>query len=63
VLLGRYKCGICDKAFRHAEALMQHEQVVHGKNSMYECRACNKTFANGEDLRLHARQYHTYKKK
>jgi len=62
-LLRRYRCGICYKAFRHTEELMQHEQVVHGKNSMYECKACNMTFANGEDLRLHARQYHTYKKK
>ncbi|MGH9922675.1 MAG: C2H2-type zinc finger protein [Nitrososphaerales archaeon] len=62
-MLRRYKCGVCEKSFRHAEELMQHKQVVHGKNSMYECRACNKTFTNGEDLRLHARQYHTYKKK
>jgi len=62
-LLRRYRCGVCDKVFGQVEELMQHEQVVHGKNSMYECKACNMTFANGEDLRLHARQYHTYKKK
>jgi len=61
-LLRRYRCDICDKSFRHVEELMQHQQVVHGKDSMYECRACKMTFTNGEDLKAHARRYHSYKK-
>lgn len=62
-MLKRHKCEICDRAFRRVEELMQHQQVIHGKDSMYECRSCNMVFTNGEDLRGHARRYHTYDKK
>lgn len=62
-MLKRHRCDICGRTFKHLEELMQHEQVVHGKDSMYECRACSMTFASGEELRDHARRYHSYRKK
>ncbi|MBE44597.1 MAG: hypothetical protein CMO16_05415 [Thaumarchaeota archaeon] len=42
---------------------MQHQQIIHGNNSLYECKTCNMTFTNGEDLKAHARRYHSYTKK
>lgn len=62
-LLRKHKCDTCDKSFGRIEELMQHQQVIHGKDSLYECKTCNMTFTNGEDLKAHARRYHSYKKK
>jgi hypothetical protein len=60
-MLKKHRC-VCGRTFRHVEELMQHQQVIHGKESMYKCRECSMSFASGEDLREHARRYHIYKK-
>lgn len=62
-LLRKHRCDACDKSFKRIEELMQHKQVIHGRDSLYECKSCNMTFTNGEDFRAHARQRHSYKKK
>ncbi|NMJ86415.1 MAG: hypothetical protein EX285_00980 [Thaumarchaeota archaeon] len=62
-MLRKHKCNICDRSFIHVEELMQHQQIIHGNNSLYECKTCNMTFTNGEDLKAHARRYHSYTKK
>lgn len=59
----RHRCELCDRSFRQVEELMQHQQVVHGKDSKYGCRTCNMAFSSGEELRQHARRYHSYAKK
>ena len=41
---------------------MQHQQVVHFKDSPYDCKKCNKNFSNMEDMRTHLQREHSYKK-
>ena len=56
------KCNTCDKKFSKEEDLMNHVQIVHGKNSQYDCKVCNKYFSNMEDMRTHLQREHSYKK-
>ncbi|MFQ5940855.1 MAG: C2H2-type zinc finger protein [Nitrososphaerales archaeon] len=62
-MLRRHKCDLCKRRFGRVEELMQHQQVIHGKESLYECGTCSMKFTNGEDLKAHAKRYHAYKKK
>ncbi|QLH09084.1 C2H2-type zinc finger protein [Candidatus Nitrosotenuis sp. DW1] len=58
----KIKCDKCSLTFSSQEKLMQHEQVVHGKNIPYDCKECNQDFSNMEDMRSHLQRYHSYKK-
>jgi KRAB domain-containing zinc finger protein len=55
-------CSKCDRKFTSQEELMQHEQVVHGKELPYDCKVCNQSFTNMQDMRTHLQKYHSYKK-
>lgn len=55
-------CNNCDQQFPSEEELMQHQQIVHGKELPYDCKACNQNFTNMEDMRTHLQRYHSYKK-
>ena len=44
------------------EELMQHTQVVHGKDTSYHCRKCNASFQGMERMRDHAKKFHSYNK-
>ncbi|MCZ6583982.1 MAG: hypothetical protein O6746_03640 [Thaumarchaeota archaeon] len=41
---------------------MQHQQIIHYKNSPYDCKECNQFFSNMEDMRTHLQRHHSYKK-
>ncbi len=56
------KCDKCGKRFRKIEELMQHTQVVHGKDIFYHCKKCNVSFQGMEQMRDHARKSHSYNK-
>jgi hypothetical protein len=43
--------------------LMQHTQVVHGKDLLYYCKQCDVSFNGMEQMRDHAKKFHTYRKK
>ena len=58
----KISCDICDKKFSKEEEMMNHKQIVHGKDLPYDCKECNKYFSNMEDMRTHLQRVHSYKK-
>ena len=60
--LKKNKCEICNKKFSKEEQVMNHKQIVHGKDLEYDCKECNKYFSNMEDMRTHLQREHSYKK-
>ncbi len=58
----KIKCEICEKKFSKEEEIMNHKQIVHGKDLQYDCKECNKYFSNMEDMRTHLQREHSYKK-
>ena len=58
----KYQCNNCDKKFSKEEEVMNHKQIVHGKDTQYDCKECNKEFSNMEDMRTHLQRKHSYKK-
>lgn len=57
----KVKCDVCNHAFTSDEELMQHKQIVHGKDLPYDCKVCNQNFSNMQDMRTHLQRYHNYK--
>ena len=47
----KHSCDKCDKKFSKEEELMNHQQIIHGKDLQYDCKECNKNFSNMEDMR------------
>jgi hypothetical protein len=62
-ILRRNRCDKCDKKFQKIEELMQHTQVVHGKDLLYYCKQCDVSFNGMEQMRDHAKKFHTYYRK
>ena len=58
----KFICQRCDKKFSNQEELMNHIQIVHGKDLQYDCKKCEKYFSNMEDMRTHLQREHSYKK-
>jgi KRAB domain-containing zinc finger protein len=54
-------CELCGSCFATHEELMQHKQIVHGKNLPYDCKACNRNFSSMEEMRTHLQRQHSYK--
>jgi hypothetical protein len=48
--------------FHKIEELMQHTQVVHGKDILYHCKQCDVRFEGMEQMRDHAKKFHSYNK-
>ncbi|NNL58001.1 MAG: hypothetical protein HKP31_00775 [Nitrosopumilus sp.] len=61
-LFKKIKCEKCDKKFSKQEEMMNHMQIIHGKDLQYDCKECNKFFSNMEDMRTHLQREHSYKK-
>ncbi|KAF6247319.1 hypothetical protein C6990_02250 [Nitrosopumilus sp. b3] len=61
-LFKKIKCEKCDKKFSKQEEMMNHIQIIHGKDLQYDCKECNKFFSNMEDMRTHLQREHSYKK-
>ena len=59
----KIRCNVCDKKFSKEEELMNHKQIIHGKDLQYDCKECNKYFSNMEDMRTHLQREHSYKKR
>ncbi|MBM3903646.1 MAG: hypothetical protein FJ357_00670 [Thaumarchaeota archaeon] len=55
-------CDSCNQRFSSQEKLMQHKQIVHGKEILYDCKSCNESFTNMQDMRTHLQRYHSYRK-
>jgi hypothetical protein len=53
-------CETCAKKFRKIEELMQHKQVIHGKDLLYYCKKCNMSFEGMEQMRDHTKKFHSY---
>jgi len=60
--LKKFQCDNCHKKFSKQEEIMNHKQIVHGKDSQYDCKECEKEFSNMEDMRTHLQRKHSYKK-
>ncbi|HET6641513.1 MAG TPA: C2H2-type zinc finger protein [Nitrososphaeraceae archaeon] len=60
MLLKRNKCQECGRSFRKIEELMQHQQVVHGKDKAYRCNSCGLEYFGMEQMRAHIMKYHSY---
>ena len=58
----KIKCNICNKKFSKQEELMNHNEIIHGKDLEYDCKKCKKYFSNMEDMRTHLQKEHSYKK-
>jgi len=58
----KIKCDVCSSKFSKQEELMNHKQIVHGKDLQYDCKECDKYFSNMEDMRTHLQREHSYKK-
>ncbi|MBT8172502.1 MAG: hypothetical protein KJN83_00380 [Nitrosopumilus sp.] len=61
-LFKKIKCEKCDKKFSKQEEMMNHMQIIHGKDLQYDCKECNRFFSNMEDMRTHLQREHSYKK-
>jgi len=55
-------CDKCNKKFSKQEELMNHKQIIHGRNLQYDCKECDKNFLNMEDMSNHLQKEHSYKK-
>jgi KRAB domain-containing zinc finger protein len=62
IFFKKHQCDKCDKKFSKQEEVMNHKQIIHGKDSQYDCKECNKNFLNMEDMRTHLQKEHSYKK-
>ncbi len=40
----KFTCEKCSDKFSHQEELMNHQQIVHGKDYQYDCKECNTIF-------------------
>lgn len=58
----KVKCDICNGRFSKEEELMNHKQIVHGKDLQYDCTECGRCFSNMEDMRNHLQREHSYRK-
>jgi KRAB domain-containing zinc finger protein len=58
----KFVCDKCDNKFSQQEELMNHQQIVHGKDLQYDCKECKQYFSNMEDMRTHLQRNHSYKK-
>ena len=58
----KFTCDACNSKFSQQEELMNHKQIVHGKDLKYDCKECKKYFSNMEDMRTHLQREHSYKK-
>ncbi len=58
----KIKCNVCDKKFSKEEEMMNHKEIIHGKDLQYDCKECNRYFSNMEDMRTHLQREHSYKK-
>ena len=58
----KIKCDKCTLVFYSQEEIMQHEQIVHEKNTPYDCKECDQNFSNMEDMRSHLMKNHSYKR-
>jgi KRAB domain-containing zinc finger protein len=61
-LFKKHECEACGKKLKKIEELMQHKQVIHGKDLLYECKQCNVSFTGMEQMRNHAKKFHSYNK-
>lgn len=59
----RNNCKECRRSFRKIEGLMQHEQVVHGKDKAYRCNSCGIEYFGMEQMRAHIMKFHRYSNK
>ena len=50
----KWKCDLCDKAFRHPFGLQQHV-FTHTGERPHKCSQCPKAFYSSNDLRRHSR--------
>lgn len=50
----KWKCNMCDKAFRHPFGLQQHIYTHTGERP-HKCLQCPKAFYSSNDLRRHSR--------
>ena len=50
----KWKCTMCDKAFRHPFGLQQHIYTHTGERP-HKCSQCPKAFYSSNDLRRHSR--------
>ena len=57
----KFECEKCDKKFSQLEELMQHQQIVHYKDTPYDCKECNQFFSSMEEMRTHLQKWHSYK--
>ncbi|MEM2785682.1 MAG: C2H2-type zinc finger protein [Candidatus Nitrosotenuis sp.] len=60
-LFKKIRCEECGNIFSSDEELMQHKQIIHGKDLPYDCKLCNQNFSNMQDMRTHLQRYHSYK--
>ena len=58
----KHACNTCNAKFSHKEDLMNHEQIVHGKDLQYDCKMCSKYFSSMEEMRTHLQREHSYRK-
>jgi uncharacterized C2H2 Zn-finger protein len=61
-LFKKHICERCGRKFRKMEEIMQHTQLVHGKDLLYDCKKCNLSFEGMEQMRDHIKKFHSYNK-
>ena len=61
-LFKKHICERCGRKFRKMEEIMQHTQLIHGKDLLYDCKKCNLSFEGMEQMRDHIKKFHSYNK-
>ena len=59
-LFKKHICERCGRKFRKMEEIMQHTQLIHGKDLLYYCKKCNMGFEGMEQMRDHSKKFHSY---
>ena len=61
-LFKKHICERCGRKFRKMEEIMQHTELIHGKDLLYDCKKCNLSFEGMEQMRDHIKKFHSYNK-
>ena len=54
----KYKCNICDAAYKSGSALTYHIRVIHKEKLDYSCKICKVQFGDQLDLTQHVTNTH-----